>query len=289
MSATGTLQIPHAPVRRRHEVRLRQLTLSRMVDLTPTMRRLTFSGEAMEGFVSLGFDDHVKMFFPAPGESEPRLPIVGPDGLVDWESTAAQIANKSLQFPNLVGFRMDDTVRSYDLSRGELDIDFVLHDHGPASDWARRVCIGDPGWIAGPRGSFILPSDFDAYLLMADESGFPAIARRLEELPAGAHVTVLLECAGPEGKIGLRTDADARIIWVHRGSAKAGESDGLIERLRDLDLPAGDVSAWIACESAMAKRLRSHLVTERGLNPKWVRASGYWRRGDSGVHDHFDD
>ena len=79
MSATGTLQIPHAPVRRRHEVRLRQLTLSRMVDLTPTMRRLTFSGEAMEGFVSLGFDDHVKMFFPAPGESEPRLPIVGPD------------------------------------------------------------------------------------------------------------------------------------------------------------------------------------------------------------------
>ena len=175
------------------------------------------------------------------------------------------------------------------MSRGELDIDFVLHDHGPASDWARRVCIGDPGWIAGPRGSFILPSDFDAYLLMADESGFPAIARRLEELPAGAHVTVLLECAGPEGKIGLRTDADARIIWVHRGSAKAGESDGLIERLRDLDLPAGDVSAWIACESAMAKRLRSHLVTERGLNPKWVRASGYWRRGDSGVHDHFDD
>ena len=276
MSATGTLQIPHAPVRRRHEVRLRQLTLSRMVDLTPTMRRLTFSGEAMEGFVSLGFDDHVKMFFPAPGESEPRLPIVGPDGLEMPKEPPRPIAR-------------DYTVRSYDLSRGELDIDFVLHDHGPASDWARRVRIGDPGWIAGPRGSFILPSDFDAYLLMADESGFPAVARRLEELPAGAEVTMLLEIAGPEGKIGFRTDADARIVWAHRGSAEAGDSDALIERLRDLDLPAGDVSAWIACESAMAKRLRAHLVTERGLNPKWVRASGYWRRGDSGVHDHFDD
>ncbi|SMC63147.1 NADPH-dependent ferric siderophore reductase, contains FAD-binding and SIP domains [Fulvimarina manganoxydans] len=276
MSGTATLEAPHFPTRHRHEVRLRRLTLRRLIDLTPTMRRLTFGGDAMEGFVSLGFDDHVKMFFPAPGESEPRLPSVGPDGLEMPKDPPKPIAR-------------DYTVRSHDLSRGELDIDFVLHDHGPASDWARSVRIGDPAWIAGPRGSFVLPTDFDAYLLIADEPGFPAVARRLEELPAGAQVTVLLECAGPEGKIGLRTDADARIVWAHRGGAEAGDSDALIEQVRGLDLPAGDVSVWIACESAIAKRLRSHLVAERGLNPKWVRASGYWRRGDSGVHDHFDD
>ncbi len=46
-----------------------------------------------------------------------------------------------------------------------------------------------------------------------------------------------------------------------------------------MQLPAGDFHAWVGCESAIAKALRAHLVGERGANPKWTRASGYWRRG----------
>ena len=45
------------------------------------MTRITLAGPALEGFTSLGFDDHVKMFFPAPGESRPSLPHIGPEGM----------------------------------------------------------------------------------------------------------------------------------------------------------------------------------------------------------------
>ena len=58
---------------------------------------------------------------------------------------------------------------------------------------------------------------------------------------------------------------------------------------RGATLPAGDIHAWIGCESAAAKALRAHLVGERGLNPKWVRASGYWRRGSAATHDTHED
>ena len=65
--------------------------------------------------------------------------------------------------------------------------------------------------------------------------------------------------------------------------------DGLADALRAATLPAGDLHAWIGCESAAAKALRAHLVGERGLNPKWVRASGYWRRGSAATHDTHDE
>ena len=70
-----------SPQRVRHEVRLRQLEVRRVTRLAPSMTRITLAGPALEGFTSLGFDDHVKMFFPAPGESRPSLPHIGPEGM----------------------------------------------------------------------------------------------------------------------------------------------------------------------------------------------------------------
>ena len=59
--------------------------------------------------------------------------------------------------------------------------------------------------------------------------------------------------------------------------------------VRVMQLPAGDFHAWVGCESAIAKALRAHLVGERGANPKWTRASGYWRRGAVATHDSHDE
>lgn len=63
----------------------------------------------------------------------------------------------------------------------------------------------------------------------------------------------------------------------------------LLETLRALPLPAGDVHAWVACETAAAKALRAHLVDERGVHPKWIKASGYWRRGSAATHETLGD
>lgn len=264
------------PKRHRHTVRLRHLTVLRVEKLSRSMVRVTLGGPELEGFVSLGFDDHVKMFFTAAGESAPHLPTVGPDGLEMPENGPRPIAR-------------DYTPRRYDAAKGELQIDFALHERGPASDWARNAAPGQSAWVAGPRGSFEVPFTFDWHLLMADETGLPALARRLEELPAGTRALALIEVDGKADEIALKTVGDVEIIWAHRNGSAAGEAQVLVDTLKNKSLPDGGFAAWVGCESQIAKQLRRVLVDERGANPKWVRASGYWRRGATGVHDHFDE
>lgn len=43
--------------------------------------------------------------------------------------------------------------------------------------------------IAALRGSMVVPDMFDSYLPIGDETALPAIARRLEELPANRRAT----------------------------------------------------------------------------------------------------
>lgn len=264
------------PKRHRHTVKLRHLNVVRTERLSQSMVRVTLAGPEMEGFVSLGFDDHVKMFFIAPGETEPRLPVVGPNGLEMPENGPRPLAR-------------DYTPRRYDPIRQELQIDFALHQTGPASDWARQAEVGQSAWVAGPRGSFTIPFEFDWHLLIADETGLPALARRLEEMPSDTKVVALVEVDGPEDEIALQTAANVDLVWVHRNGAHAGEAQVLVDALKSKALPEGDFFTWIGCESQIAKQLRALLIGERGANPKWMRASGYWRRGASGVHDHFDE
>ena len=52
-----------APRRVRHELRRRALTIKQVETIAAHMIRVTFTGE-LDGFTSLGFDDHVKLFFP---------------------------------------------------------------------------------------------------------------------------------------------------------------------------------------------------------------------------------
>lgn len=264
------------PKRHRHPVHLRRLAVSRVETIGPALVRVILTGPELAGFTSLGFDDHVKMFFAAPGEAEPCLPTVGPNGLEMPEEGRRPLGR-------------DYTPRSYDATKGELAIDFAIHHDGPASNWARTARPGDLAWIAGPRGSFVIPFDFDWHLLIADETGLPALARRLEELPAGTRAIALIEVDGPTEQIRIETAAEAQIVWAYRNGEPAGKSRTLVDALSQTSLPQGDFFGWIGCESQIAKELRTLLVAERGANPKWIRASGYWRRGETGVHDHFDE
>jgi NADPH-dependent ferric siderophore reductase len=261
-----------SPRRVRHELRFRLLDVVAVRRLTPRMIRVTLGGEALEGFHSPGFDDHVKLFFPDPATGRLVLPTAGPDG----PAPPADGAKPTMR---------DYTPRRHDAAAGTLDIDFAVHDAGPATTWAAQAAPGQRLGVGGPRGSFLVPTDFAGHLLVGDDTALPAIARRLEELPAGSRALVLAEVDGPEDEIAFESAADLRTVWVHRRGAAPGAVNGLLERLRGLELPADDLYAWVACESAAAKAIRAHLVDARGVPPKQVKAAGYWRRGDAATHD----
>jgi NADPH-dependent ferric siderophore reductase len=98
-----------------------------------------------------------------------------------------------------------------------------VHDAGPATRWALRAKPGDSIEIGGPRGSVVVPTDFDWWLLIGDETALPAIGRRLEELPAGCSVTSIVAVAGAQEEQRFATRADHRAIWVHRSPNRADD------------------------------------------------------------------
>ena len=264
------------PERVRHELKFRLLEVLRTERLTPGMVRVTLGGADLAGFNSPGFDDHVKLFFPDPATGEIVMLKPGPNG----PEGPAGGPRPTMR---------DYTPRAFDAEAQTLDIDFAVHDAGPATTWALQAAPGQRLGVGGPRGSFLLPTDFDWHLLVGDDTALPAIARRLAELPAGARAVVLAEVDSAADHLPLASAAAVDIFWVYREGAAAGEAGPLLAKLASLDLPAGDFHAWVACESGVAKALRAHLIGERGAQPQWTKAAGYWRRGSVATHDSIGD
>ena len=243
-----------------HEIKRRRLQVLRVVDITPRMRRVTLGGPELAGFISLGSDDHIKLLFPQNAQEQAAL-----------ESPSFSIKGDGPQ-PAM----RDYTPRRYDLSIGELDIDFVLHGDGPASTWAEQVQVGQHLYIGGPRGSMIVPDIFDSYLLIGDETAIPAIARRLEELPAGRKVLAVIEIADAAEQQVLSSAAKVEVIWVLRGQ------DDLLDVVRNLTLPSGTLYSFVATETKLSRQVRRVLLDTHKVNEEYLKAVGYWRAEGSG-------
>ena len=228
----------------RHDIKRRELQVLRVESVTPHFKSVTFAGPALEGFVSASFDDHVKFMLDADGPE----PI-----------------------------RRDYTPRRHDAAAGELTLEFALHGDGPAAEWAAQAQPGQFATIAGPRGSLVIPMDYDWHLFAGDETALPAIARRLEELPAGATAIVLLHVAA-EDRRDFKSAASVRVQWF-------ADADALVAAVRALDLPPGDGYAWCAGEAGAMAQLRRVLVEEKGHDRHAIRAAAYWKRGAIAHHE----
>jgi len=236
-------------VRVRHELKRRELTVTGVETLTPHFRRITLRDDSLADFASASFDDHVKVFVPAVDGGEPA--------------------------------RRDYTPRRYDNAARELVIEFALHGDGPAADWAAQAAPGHTLAIGGPKGSMIVPLDYDWHLLAGDETAFPAVARRLEELPAGARAIVVLQAADAADRRVFDTAAAIDLRWVSTDAE-------LLAAVRALDLPPGDGYAWCAGEAACMAALRRELVDIKGHPRESIRAAAYWKRGATGHHENLE-
>jgi NADPH-dependent ferric siderophore reductase len=170
-----------------------------------------------------------------------------------------------------------------------LEIEFALHDSGPAAAWAAQALPGHFLGVGGPRGSFIIPTDFAWHLLVGDETALPAMSRRLEELPPAVRAVAVVEVDTVAEQQEFATAARVDTVWVHRLGAEPGSVRPLLDAVRALTLPAENIFAWVACESGVARALRLHFLNERGFSKDRVKAAGYWKRGAAAVHDKLDD
>ena len=243
-----------------HEIRQRHLQVLRVTELTPRMRRITLGGAELQGFTSVGSDDHIKLLFAETPEQQQAI-------------EARNLGREGGARPTMREY----TPRRIDLVANELDIDFVLHGDGPASTWADQVKVGQHLYIGGPRGSMIVPDIFDSYLLIGDETALPAIARRLEGLAANRKALVVIEVENGKEQQVLQSAAEVNVIWVLREGGK----DHLLSTVRQIQVPAGSLYAWVATESKVSRQIRRVLLDKHGLNEQFVKAVGYWRLDDS--------
>lgn len=266
---------PRPIERRRYDIKLRRLSVQSTERIAPSMVRLVLAGD-MTGFESGCFDDHIKLLIPRPGETEIVFPKVTERG-IDFGDGPAPVLR-------------DYTPRAWDIAGGTLTVDFAIHETGPASDWAAAAQPGDAVGVGGPRGSLVISPDYAEHILIGDETALPAIARRIEDLPATARVRAIIEVARTGEEIAIAGEADADILWLDRGDEAPGSAVALSAALREMPIPIGtDLFAWVAGETNVAKALRRVLIEEKGLMKHQVKAHGYWRRGAVAVHDHIDE
>ncbi|WP_068492998.1 siderophore-interacting protein [Pseudoclavibacter helvolus] len=228
-----------------HPLVRRELTVSRVVDVTPRMRRVTLTGPQLQEFknsgfdlpefVSTGFDDHVKLVFADGGPIAEALPIQRAHS-IDWTDSGVTLTR-------------DYTPRRFDAALGELELDFVRHGDGPAATWAEAAAVGDSLHIVGPKSSLVLPSDVEWMLLAGDETALPAIGRYLDERPG---------------------DVPAIVV------ASSGAESALVGAVMARELPAGTGYVWVAGESRSLLPLRRWCARDRGMPKTHVNITGYW-------------
>lgn len=242
-------------LRVRHEVKLRTLTVRDVTRLTPRMARITLHGKELEDFTSQAPDDHIKLFFDtASGETEKR----------------------------------DYTPRKFDSAGKMLTIDIALHDTGIATHWAASAKAGDTITIGGPKASMIVPTDFDWWILVGDESALPSISRRLEEMPAEAKVLSVITIASPEEEQKFSTRAKHQVIWLHRPLEEAHDPAPVLAALATIPKPAGDGYVWIGSETRVARAAKDYFLRQWQQPAEWVKARGYWVQGQAGKNEKLD-
>lgn len=234
--------------------------------LTPGMVRIVFGG--LGAFTSAGIgDEYLRLHFPVPATGEFVLPEVDPNATNGrgWIYPEGREPSPCQPY----------TVRRFDARRGEMTIDFVVHEGGIASDWAQSAKSGDVLYVGESRGLYEPPAHTDWQIFVTDATGLPALGRLVENLPAHVRATAIVEVADPSHEQQIESAADVEFVWLH-GTGNGIAASALPEAIRRLSIPEGSGYVWVAGESGMLRDIRKYLRHDLGLPADAYKVIGYW-------------
>ncbi|TQJ30539.1 siderophore-interacting protein [Microbacterium sp. SLBN-146] len=252
--------------------------------LSPHWMRVTLGGGEIDRFRPMGFDQWFRIF----------LPLGGDEGLDRLPAKANKLFGylKYLRIPDGVRPVMRNySVRQYrpaDGTRGaELDVDFVLHGSaaegtaGPASRWAETCEPGESVVLIDEGLAFNPERGTERVLLIADETGLPAVSSICASLPETATGLAIIEIPDAADALDFARPAGIDVRWIVRdAAAKPGEPAlAALTGLSSKEFPGSDVHAYIVGEQALPTGARRHLIAERGVDKNLVSFCGYWRIG----------
>jgi NADPH-dependent ferric siderophore reductase len=261
--------MPEPVGRPRPKPTFHRATVVDAIQLTPRMRRITLTGSDLAGYPNEGPATHFKLVLPPPGQTEAVLPSRGPNG-VEWPDGARPVLR---------------TYTPRSVSDGSVVIDFALHaDPGPASRWAQSAQPGDSVVITGARGAYRVDPTADYTVLVADETALPAASTIIEDAPAGALIRLFAEIPERAEQLDFETQADLTVTWLPRDAA--GGAFRAADAVLAAALPEGRGAFWVGLEAGEMRRVRRHLLGERGVDRAAVYTRAYWKRGVANHPDH---
>ena len=234
-------------------------TVSEIVQVTPAMRRFTLEAPAfaVPGIEQPG--EILTLGWPLNGE-ELVLPETG------WRFPGGRREQHWRNF----------SVRSHDSPRARIDVDFFLHgDAGRAAAWAERARVGEQVGFAGPRTHWEPDPAAEWTLLVADETGVPALLAILETLRPGHRAVAIAEVADDGERQPVSSGAEVELRWVTRAGRWPGTSRVLLDTLEGLELPEAPGQVWGGGEALVMRDVRRHLQARLEHSP--MRVLGYWK------------
>jgi NADPH-dependent ferric siderophore reductase len=245
----------------------------RSVDVSPSLRRVTVGGEGLAGFPWQGFDHWFRLFLRRPHQAEFHLPELSGKR---WYKEFLAIPEEAR--PHCANY----TVADFRPAEGELDIDFVIHRgadgelEGGAAIWACSTVPGDSMALLDQGILFDRPDDASEVLIVADESGLPAVAGILRSLPRDTVGRVFQEVPTSLDRRELDGPAGVDVSWIVRDDTSLAAGSKTLEALKahaELD-PRG--YAFVVGESTLATEGRRHLH-RLGLPKSRITFSGFWK------------
>jgi NADPH-dependent ferric siderophore reductase len=225
------------------EPRTLPLVVASVEDVTPHMRRIQLTGPALEAFE----------YFPG---QDLALPVLRDDGSA---------------------VRRRYTIRRFDPGRRLIDLDFVMHGHGPGIRWAQAARPGVAVEAIGPRGKIGLNPNATSHLFAGDATAVPGSLAMIEALPAGAQAMAFLMVGDPAERQSFALgDATTKVDWRYESAVEA--PDGILAAVSAFAIVSGGWHAYLAGEVSLVKDLKAALLA-RGWAADQVSAKAYWNRG----------
>ncbi len=229
--------------------RTRNITVRKIHQLSPNMKRITFTSKDLEDFPENENGGYIKFLFK--------------------KKTSEK--EESLARPY--------TIRNFRKYNLELDVDFSYHsgDKGYATEWAYRAKIGDKISISGPGSKQLINKDSNWFFFVGDMTSLPAIGSYLEQLHKNAIGFVVIEITSVDDKIELKKPKHMNLKWIIKSNNK--NIDNFLNEVKEVEWLDKKPYIWVACEFTKMKLLRDYFQKEKKICKNEMYISSYWKSG----------
>jgi NADPH-dependent ferric siderophore reductase len=241
---------------------------------TPSMQRVTVTGDDLAEFGYLGFDHWFRLFVQRPDQDAFRMPDL--DGKKWWPTFLAIPEDVR---PHCANY----TVAEFRAESREMDIDFVVHTRadgepeGRAAIWACAARPGDELAMLDQGCIFDVPEGTSEVVIAAEETGLPGVVGIAASLPRDTVGRIIQEVPTAGDVRELDAPAGVAVTWIVRAETEHTVPGRAALAELQRHVPADEHGyAFVVGESTLATEGRRHLH-RAGLPKSRITFSGFWK------------